>query len=872
MTRKQQYILGRRHISVVLAVVLAVATLLSGIAGATTTKTVAPTTSTFTLKQTNNTTTSITMTWTDSRTIAGTAGYTVFRNGVNIAQKLTVKTYTDKSLKPGAKYSYAVKAVGTNGISLRSTSVLVMTTRSLPDTIAPTVPQGLTALAVGEQTIALKWNAATDNVKVNGYDVFRNGVRLVSVPANVLQYGDKGLESGKTYNYAVRAIDSAKNMSALSKPLVVTTKKIIVIPDPPTNPYKSKFKQVFVRGTFNNFAKDTYMTPVADNEWRVELTFVGKANNRFKFDVEGDWQNSFGDSDGDMVAEGGDVPAISVTEGPGVYVVTFNDSTLEYNVAWKTTAGTGGADHDATVSFDYPTYRLQINEIDYLQANVGGMVQTPKLVWASSDESVLSVMGGTIRALKPGKAFVRVGLTNDPTVFDVCEVTVTAATNRHPVFDNPELNYVFDLSALPTLTVEISTAEWNALLKNFDTNPKNEIEVAADFTFNKNGKIDKLGQIGIRLRGNTSRVRPEGAKKGELHNPLKPNWNHAHFALKFNKFVPGQRFYGMTDLNTKWFKDDASYVREVYSYDLLRRFNVWTTPVSSYARLFIKIKEDAKPAYYGIYQMVESINQDFLNKRFPKTAAGKADGNLWKGTYPNTGPADLTTKNLSTRIGIEDPDNNIFKSYDLKTNKKTIDTMARPQLEQFIKTLSSSEANKAWLEQNMNVDLFLRTLAGNVALGSWDDYWVLGNNYYMYFDLDGKMQWIPYDYDNTLGTSLMMSDSGKQNVMRWGKFDKSRPLIFRVLSVPEYSAKYLNYLNELLDEQKNLLDEKKSVARIKAWQQLIAAHVANDTGEDMVIADRPASWGNASFYRLLSGDESTNFFKAKANAIRQAQP
>ena len=871
MNRKQEYIFGGRHVSVLLAVVLAVATLLSGFAGATTTGTVAVKPAVFTLKQTSSSTSTITFTWTDSRTMNGTAGYTVFRNGVRIVQRLTGKTYTDKSLKPGTKYSYAVKAVGSNGISLRSTSVVVMTTRSLPDTTAPTVPQGLTALEVGEQTIALRWNAATDNVKVSGYDLFRDGVRLVTVPANVLQYGDKGLESGKTYNYAVRAIDSAKNLSALSKPLAVTTKKIIVIPDPPANPYKSGFKQLYVRGTFNNFAKDTFMMPVADNKWRAELTFVGKANDRFKFDVDGDWQNSFGDSEGDMVAEGGDAPAIPITEGPGVYVVTFNDSTLEYSVEWKTAVETGGTEKDASVSFDYPTYQLQVNEIDYLQANVSGVEKTSKVVWTSSDESVLSVMGETIRALKPGKAFVKAGLTSDPTVFDVCEVTVTVATNRHPVFDNPDLNYVFDLTSLPSLTVEVTTAEWNTLLKNFDTNPKNEMEVAADFSFHKNGKIDKLGQIGIRLRGNTSRVRPEGVK-GQLHNALKPNWNHAHFALKFNKFVPGQRFYGMTDMNTKWFKDDSLYAREVYSYDLLRRFNVWTAPFSSYARLYIKIKEDAKPAYFGVYQMVESINQDFLNKRFPKTAEGKADGNLWKGTYPNTGPADLTTKNLSTRIGVEDPDNGIFKSYDLKTNKKTIDTVARPQLEQFIRTLSSNAANKAWLEQNINVDLFLRTLAVNVALGSWDDYWVLGNNYYMYFDLDGKMQWIPYDYDNTLGTSLMMSDSGKQNVLRWGKFDNSRPLIFRILSVPEYRAKYITHLNELLDQQRNLFDEQKSIARIKAWHQLIAAHVPNDTGEDMVIADRPASWGNASYYRLLSGDESTNFFKSKANAIRQAQP
>jgi hypothetical protein len=51
---------------------------------------------------------------------------------------------------------------------------------------------------------------------------------------------------------------------------------------------------------------------------------------------------------------------------------------------------------------------------------------------------------------------------------------------------------------------------------------------------------------------------------------------------------------------------------------------------------------------------------------------------------------------------------------------------------------------------------------------------------------------------------------------------------------------------------------------------LIAPHIANDTGEDMVINDTPASWGNAGFYRALSGDDSNNFFRVKANSIRSA--
>jgi spore coat protein CotH len=69
----------------------------------------------------------------------------------------------------------------------------------------------------------------------------------------------------------------------------------------------------------------------------------------------------------------------------------------------------------------------------------------------------------------------------------------------------------------------------------------------------------------------------------------------------------------------------------------------------------------------------------------------------------------------------------------------------------------------------MDVNLFLKTYAVNVTVGMWDDYWSNSNNYYFYFDAAGKFYFIPYDYDNTLGTSLLMTDSGIQDPLNWGK-------------------------------------------------------------------------------------------------------
>jgi hypothetical protein len=45
-------------------------------------------------------------------------------------------------------------------------------------------------------------------------------------------------------------------------------------------------------------------------------------------------------------------------------------------------------------------------------------------------------------------------------------------------------------------------------------------------------------------------------------------------------------------------------------------------------------------------------------------------------------------------------------------------------------------------------------------VGMWDDYWII-LIIFISILMQGKFYFIPYDYDNTLGTSLM-TDSGIQ--------------------------------------------------------------------------------------------------------------
>jgi hypothetical protein len=84
-----------------------------------------------------------------------------------------------------------------------------------PDTTSPNAPTDLNATAVSSSHIDLNWTSATDNVGVTGYQIYRDGVLLDTISA-LTSYADNTVTGNVTYQYQVRAIDAAGNISELS--------------------------------------------------------------------------------------------------------------------------------------------------------------------------------------------------------------------------------------------------------------------------------------------------------------------------------------------------------------------------------------------------------------------------------------------------------------------------------------------------------------------------------------------------------------------------------------------------------------------------------------------------------------------------------
>ena len=75
-----------------------------------------------------------------------------------------------------SSYQYVVFARDGAGNVSAPTNQLDVTTPAAPDTEVPSAPGNLVATEVLALQVSLGWDAASDNVGVVGYDIYRGGV------------------------------------------------------------------------------------------------------------------------------------------------------------------------------------------------------------------------------------------------------------------------------------------------------------------------------------------------------------------------------------------------------------------------------------------------------------------------------------------------------------------------------------------------------------------------------------------------------------------------------------------------------------------------------------------------------------------------
>lgn len=152
--------------------------------------------------------TNLTLTWS---AVSDASAYDVY-NGSTLLSTVTGVIYNVTGLTASTNYTFTVKAKDAANNVSSGTSVTQMTTSVSSDTTAPGNVTGLTAGSITQTTLTLSWTAATDNVAVTGYDVYRGTTLLGTV--SVTNFNVTGLTASTNYTFTVKARDLAGNVAS----------------------------------------------------------------------------------------------------------------------------------------------------------------------------------------------------------------------------------------------------------------------------------------------------------------------------------------------------------------------------------------------------------------------------------------------------------------------------------------------------------------------------------------------------------------------------------------------------------------------------------------------------------------------------------
>ena len=347
--------------------------------------------------------------------------------------------------------------------------------------------------------------------------------------------------------------------------------------------------------------------------------------------------------------------------------------------------------------------------------------------------------------------------------------------------------------------------------------------------------------VRMRYKGNSSLMASVASANGKIP-----------FRLEFTDGAssPNRTFHGFRKLTFSSNFADESQLREVLAAEVLRDRGVPAARGAFY-RVFVDAGEGTQ--YWGLYTMIE----DPADGAMLDAQLGGRTANLYK---PD-GPAANWTRFDEA-------------SFEKKTNERKADFGdVIAAIDALNADMSDRGAWRTRLEGVFDVDLFLRWLAVNTVIDNWDAYGAMPHNYYLYGDptRGGRLRWIPWDHNMSFGAGpgggrgfpdggrggrgprlggAAPADSARIDQFPpfarpggpggLGPFGRGGgdvlhrdassawPLISRLLSVPEYAARYRSILQDALG---GLMEPDALAKRVRELHTLIAPAVIGSTGE-----------------------------------------
>ena len=357
---------------------------------------------------------------------------------------------------------------------------------------------------------------------------------------------------------------------------------------------------------------------------------------------------------------------------------------------------------------------------------------------------------------------------------------------------------LYDEGTLRTLYLRFHDEDWYEQMNAFY---RTDVEVPAALVVD--GKVYR--DVGVHFRGSSSYFTVDSEKKS--------------FNIAVDYAHDGQRLDGYKTLNLLNGHVDASFMREVLYNRIARDY------IPAMKSNFVKLVINGES--WGVYINLQQYNKDFLAEWF-----GTRDGVRWK-----VGPGG----GALVYSGDELPHYKV--TYQLKTNDAEDSWQALIALCQLLDSATPDTVLEEKLPAVFNIDGALWQLAvANVFMDD-DSYIHKGGDYAIYQDVTGRFHLIPHDNNESFRFARGGGRGGPGGGRRgpggwsWGTIEggmtspvthensPTRPVINRLLSHPQWRARYLAHVRTVVEEW---LDWKVIEPIVTAYQQLIDAEVRDD--------------------------------------------
>ncbi|MDO9522663.1 MAG: CotH kinase family protein [Methanocorpusculum sp.] len=398
---------------------------------------------------------------------------------------------------------------------------------------------------------------------------------------------------------------------------------------------------------------------------------------------------------------------------------------------------------------------------------------------------------------------------------------------------------LFDKNGITTVNITISDENWADMLEN----PLEEEFHLCDITING----ETYDSIAIRTKGMTS-----------LSSVANSDSDRYSFKIKADEYVGGQSFDGLDEFVLNNIYQDATYMKEYLSYEMMDYIGV-DTPLYSYAAVYINGE------YFGLYLMVEALEEDFLDRVYgadygelykpestsgemgDRTTDGEGEGDQMPGgnmtqmdfgnrTMPDVNMTDMMGQmgggGFGGMSGSGGGADLVYTDDEIDSYSQIFDnavTDAKKSDEKRVITALKNLNEGTDLETYVDVDEVLRYFAANTALVNLDSYVSsMKHNYYLYEE-DGQISILPWDFNLAFGA---YGTSGASDAVNFpidtpvasGVSLEDRPLIGVLLENEEYTELYHAYLEKIATEfYGDSFDE-----RIAAIDALIGDYVETD--------------------------------------------